>query len=239
MTQEERIIDLTEMTSKQCEQFMNCLDTTGFTNYFSTRSQRIKLIYAFKYMNETYLEFKNEISQVSLRQQKQTIVKSFLDKVEIDIPKRSTGLYEEDWLYIKNNWLSNLQEKENIEMEEQEKIVLNKEEIKEQLEEISNKTVEIISEVSLPREEIQREIKVEVPKKVTKRGLWKRQLVHDLITDQILTCEEYLKSKNAAVKKVYTWHIDHEKEVKFKGQILNARWYKEEDSGLQNESQEL
>lgn len=122
----------------------------------------------------------------------------------------------------------------------QERIVLDKSEIKDQIEEISNKTAAIISEVSLPRELIKREITIEsLPKtenkKVNKRGLWKTQLVHDLVTDQILSCDEYLKSKNAAVKKGNTWHIDNEVEVDFKGQKLNARWYKEESSSLQNE----
>lgn len=124
----------------------------------------------------------------------------------------------------------------------QERIVLDKSEIKDQIEEISNKTAAIISEVSLPRELIKREITIEsLPKtenkKVNKRGLWKTQLVHDLVTDQILPCDEYLKSKNAVVKKGNTWHIDNEVEVDFKGQKLNARWYKEESSSLQNEQQ--
>ena len=128
-------------------------------------------------------------------------------------------------------------------MKQQERIVLDKSEIKNQIEEISNKTATIISEVSLPREIIKREITTELlpkpkqEKKANKRSLWKTQLVHDLVTGNILPCEEYLKSKNAIVKKGNTWHIDHETEVEFKGQKLNARWYKEENSSLQNEQQ--
>lgn len=239
-----KMIKLEEMTNKQCEQFISCLDTTGFTNYFDTRNKRVKLIYAFKYMNEVYIKFKEEVSSLSSRQQKQSLIKNFLDSVKIDIPSRTSGISEEEWSYIKTNWLEKLlEEKENDKMSKKKNnlVVLNKEEIKGKLEEISNKTTETITEVSKSREEIEREITVEpLPKpekKVNKRSLWKTQLVHDLVTDQILPCDEYLKSKNAAVKKGNTWHIDNEVEVEFRGQKLNARWYKEENSSLQNEQQ--
>lgn len=240
-------INLKIMTNKQCEEFISHLDTTGFTNYFDTREKRIKLIYAFRYMNETYIKFKNDISELKMRNQKVGIVKSFLNSIKIDIPKKSSGISEEDWSYIRTNWFPKLkEEKESKEMSRNKQktgkvVVLNKEEIKEQLEEISNKTTEIISEVSLPREEIERNIIVEAPKqkRVNRRSAWKRRLVHDLMTDQILTFEEYCLSKKLLVRQGNAWHINHEQEVEFKGQKLNARWVEEESQGLQKDNKEL
>lgn len=243
MTQN-KIIDLTIMSNEQCEEFMHYLDTTGFTNYFDTRVKKIKLIHAYKYMPEIYEKFRNEILEITARKEKQELVKLFLESIEIEVPRKTNGVAEDEWLFIRINWFRNLlDEKENIEMKKitNNLVVLNKEEIKSKLQEANEHTENLISEVAITREDVVREITtIETPKKkVNKRSLWKTQLVHDLVTDNILPCEEYLKSKNAIVKKGNTWHIDHEIEVEFKGQKLNARWYKEENSSLQNEQQEL
>lgn len=53
---------------------------------------------------------------------------------------------------------------------------------------------------------------------------WKNRMVHDLVTDKILPFEDYCISKKLFVRKGNAWHIDHEQEVEFKGQKLNARW---------------
>lgn len=53
---------------------------------------------------------------------------------------------------------------------------------------------------------------------------WKNRMVHDLVTDTILPFEEYCINKELLVKKGNAWHIDNEKEVKHKNQILRAVW---------------
>lgn len=58
---------------------------------------------------------------------------------------------------------------------------------------------------------------------------WKNRMVHDLMTDTVLPFEEYCISKKLLVRKGNAWHIDNEKEVKFKGQTLRAVWVNKDE----------
>lgn len=240
----EKRIDIKNLTSFQCEQLMNYINTNRFKNYFNTREKRVKLIYSILYMNNTFKKFRDDINQTNIRYQKQSILKKFLNDIKIDVPKKVNTLSDEDWSYINNSFKQKYSEEDDLmENRNKETKVFSKEEIKETLNEATKESNEIISEVSVPREEVEREIVVistkEKSRKRNSRSIWRDYLVHDLITDTILPCDEYLLSKGSQIKRGNTYHIEHEVEVMFKGQKLNARWVKNEDGSFQMRNQEL
>lgn len=235
-------IKIKNLTNTQCEELLKNINTDGFKNYFNTREKRIKLIYSIIYMNNIYKDFKNNIVSTNIRYQKQSIAKNFLNDIKIDIPQKFEKISDEDWFYIKNSFTQKYSEEESNKMENQKKEIeiATPEEIKEKLNEATKDSQELISEISLPREQVQREVEViKKERKRNKRSIWRDYLVHDLITDTILPCDEYLLSKGSQIKKGNTYHIEHEVEVMFKGQKLNARWVKNEDGSLQMRNQEL